>query len=279
MRIHGGTARLFSLLSRKPSRPQSGPLRPDTVHGEIQLKDVYFNYPSRPEVPVLQGLNLTIPPGEFLAVVGPSGMGKSTIGNLIIRFYDPNDGSVLFDGHDLHELDTQWLRQHVILVQQDPSVFSRSIQENILFGSEDADPSALKRSLEAVNANEFIDRQSEGLQTMIGDHGATLSGGQRQRLAIARALLRRPRVLILDEATSALDSETENWIKSALKDLDYRPTIIIVAHRLSTIVDADRVVLIQDGVVAASGTHQDLVDSSEDYRNLFSSQFVETNSA
>ena len=279
MRIHGGTARLFSLLSRRPSRPQSGPLRPDTVHGEIQLKNVYFNYPSRPEVPVLQGLNLTIPPGEFLAVVGPSGMGKSTIGNLIIRFYDPNDGSVLFDGHDLHELDTQWLRQHVILVQQDPSVFSRSIQENILFGSEDADPSALKRSLEAVNANEFIDRQSEGLQTMIGDHGATLSGGQRQRLAIARALLRRPRVLILDEATSALDSETENWIKSSLKDLDYKPTIIIVAHRLSTIVDADRVVLIQGGVVAASGTHQDLVDSSEDYRNLFSSQFVETNSA
>ena len=279
MRIHGGTARLFSLLSRRPSRPQSGPLRPDTVHGEIQLKDVYFNYPSRPEVPVLQGLNLTIPPGEFLAVVGPSGMGKSTIGNLIIRFYDPNDGSVLFDRHDLHELDTQWLRRHVILVQQDPSVFSRTIEENILLGSEDAGPAELKRSLEAVNASEFIDRQSEGLQTMIGDHGATLSGGQRQRLAIARALLRRPRVLILDEATSALDSETENWIKSALKDLDYRPTIIIVAHRLSTIVDADRVVLIQDGVVAASGTHQDLVDSSEDYRNLFSSQFVETNSA
>ena len=279
MRIHGGTARLFSLLSRRPSRPQSGPLCPDTVHGEIQLKDVYFNYPSRPEVPVLQGLNLTICPGEFLAVVGPSGMGKSTIGNLIIRFYDPNEGSVLFDGHDLHELDTQWLRQHVILVQQDPSVFSRSIKENVLFGSEDADPSALKRSLKAVNANEFIDRQSDGIQTMIGDHGTTLSGGQRQRLAIARALLRRPRILILDEATSALDSETENWIKSELKNLDYKPTIIIVAHRLSTIVDADRVVLVQDGIVAASGTHQDLVDSSEDYRNLFSSQFVDATSA
>ncbi len=194
------------------------------------------------------------------------------------RFYDPDQGEVLFDGHNLRELDTQWLRKQVVLVQQDPSIFSRSIEDNVLFGSEGAEVESVHTALKNVNAHEFIERQVEGIQTVLGDHGVTLSGGQRQRLAIARALLRRPRVLILDEATSALDSENESWIKAALKELDYKPTVIMVAHRLSTIVDADRVILIQDGVVKASGTHSELVDHSQDYRNLFSSQFVETTS-
>ena len=275
MRIHGATNRLFQLLQRSPLRPESGVLCPEIAQGDIELRDIFFNYPSRPEVPILQGLNLHIPAGEFLAVAGPSGMGKSTIGNLIIRFYDPNQGEVLFDGHNLRELDTGWLRRQVVFVQQDPSIFSRSIDENVRFGSEEADAESVQTALTHVNAHEFIDRQEKGIQTELGDHGVTLSGGQRQRLAIARALLRRPRVLILDEATSALDSETESWIKSALKQLDYKPTVIMVAHRLSTIVDADRVILIQDGVVKASGTHDELVAQSEDYKSLFSSQFVD----
>ena len=278
MRIHGATDRLFELLRRSPLRPESGVLCPSAAHGEIEMRDICFNYPSRPDVPILRGLNLRIPPGEFLAVAGPSGMGKSTIGNLIVRFYDPDQGEVLFDGHNLRELDTQWLRKQVVLVQQDPSIFSRSIEDNVLFGSEGAEVESVHTALKNVNAHEFIERQVEGIQTVLGDHGVTLSGGQRQRLAIARALLRRPRVLILDEATSALDSENESWIKAALKELDYKPTVIMVAHRLSTIVDADRVILIQDGVVKASGTHSELVDHSQDYRNLFSSQFVETTS-
>ncbi len=274
MRIHGATERIFELMARESALPSGANLTPATARGDIQLSGVHFAYPTRPDVPILRGLDLTIPAGEFLAVVGPSGMGKSTIGNLIVRLYDPDAGTVTFDGADIRELDPTWLRKQVTLVSQDSSLFARSIDENTRFGSEDASEEDVERVLEATNAREFIDRQPQGRETVVGDRGVAFSGGQRQRLAIARALLREPKVLILDEATSALDSESESFVKDSLRKLAHHPTIILVAHRLSSVVDADRVIVVQDGRVAASGTHASLMQDSPVYRELVFSQLV-----
>jgi ABC-type multidrug transport system fused ATPase/permease subunit len=274
MRADGATERVFELMAREPLLPAGGGLIPSTSIGEVKFENVHFHYPSRPDVGVLKGLDLTIAPGEFLAIVGPSGMGKSTLGQLMVRFYDPEQGRVLFDGHDLRALDAEWLRKQVVLVPQDSSLFSRSIDENVRYGSDDASDADVDRALRATGAMEFVDRQPLGLETEVGDRGTTFSGGQRQRIAIARALLRKPRVLILDEATSALDAPGEAFVKESLKKLPDRPTIVMIAHRLSTIVDADRVVVIEAGRITDCGRHDELIKQSDHYRELIKTQLV-----
>ncbi len=274
MRADGATERVFELMAREPLLPAGGGLIPPKSIGEVRFEDVHFHYPSRKDVGVLKGLDLTIAPGEFLAIVGPSGMGKSTLGQLMVRFYDPEQGRILFDGHDLRDLDAEWLRKQVVLVPQDSSLFSRSIDENVRYGSDDASDADVDRALRATGAMEFIERQPLGLETEVGDRGTTFSGGQRQRIAIARALLRKPRVLILDEATSALDSPGEAFVKESLKKLPERPTVVMIAHRLSTIVDADRVVVIENGRITDCGRHDELLDRSGHYRELIKTQLV-----
>jgi ATP-binding cassette subfamily B protein len=274
MRADGATERVFELMARDCQMPAGGGFVPEKAAGRVRFDDVHFHYPSRPDVGVLRGLDLTIEPGEFLAIVGPSGMGKSTLGQLMVRFYDPEQGRVLFDGIDLRELDERWLRERVILVPQDSSLFTRSIEENVRYGAEDASDAEVEAALRATGAMEFVDRQPLGVETEVGERGASFSGGQRQRIAIARALLRHPRVLILDEATSALDAPGEAFVKESLKKLPDRPAIVMIAHRLSTIVDADRVVVIEGGRITASGRHEDLLRESDHYRALIQTQLV-----
>ncbi len=274
MRADGATERVFELMARECEMPLGGGVIPENPTGRVRFENVHFHYPSRPGVGVLRGLDLAVEPGEFLAIVGPSGMGKSTVGQLMVRFYDPEEGRVLFDDHDLRELDERWLREQVILVPQDPSLFARSIEENVCYGAEEASDAEVEEVLRATGAMEFVERQPGGIETAVGERGTTFSGGQRQRIAIARALLRKPRVLILDEATSALDAPGEAFVKESLKKLPRRPTVIMIAHRLSTIIDADRVIVIENGEITDSGRHEDMLRESAHYRELVETQLV-----
>ncbi|HMB82167.1 MAG TPA: ATP-binding cassette domain-containing protein, partial [Vicinamibacterales bacterium] len=218
--------------------------------------------------------NLSIAPGEIVAFVGRSGAGKSTILNLLLRFYDPDNGRVLIDGRDIRQLDASWLRAQIGVVLQEPVLFSRSVAENIRYGRAGAEDRDVTAAAELACAREFIARFPEGYATQIGDRGVQLSGGQRQRLAIARAVIKHPQILILDEATSALDSESESFVQQALNALPYRPTTLIVAHRLSTVVHVDRVVVIEDGRMVAVGRHEALLQTSEFYRRLVEMQLL-----
>jgi ATP-binding cassette subfamily B protein len=276
-RIHGTTEHIFSYLDRETKMPLEGGVRLERVDGQLCFDDVRFHYDARggDEHPHgLEGIDLTIERGEEIAIVGASGSGKSTLMRLAARFYDPDSGTVRLDGHDLRELDPSWLRQHVTFVAQDSSLFSRSIDENLRFGREDADPHAVATAIELTGAKTLVESQPEGLETDIGDHGARLSGGQRQRIALARALLCEPPVLILDEATSALDAESEARIKEGLRKLAHRPTVIWIAPRLSTVVDVGRVLVIDRGRLVADGTHAELMQSSNAYRELVETQLV-----
>jgi ABC-type multidrug transport system fused ATPase/permease subunit len=274
MRSVGATERIFELMARDPELTP-GTLHPEDIDGRIEFSDVEFSYPTRPDVRVLRGVNLEIEAGEFTAIVGASGSGKSTLGCLIARFYDASEGHVRLDGIDVREFEPRWLRDHVTLVSQDSSLFARSIDENLRYGSEDASHEDVEEAIRAANASSFIADLPEGRDTEVGDRGAVFSGGQRQRIALARALLRRPRVLILDEATAAIDSEGEKFIKEELRKLDYKPTVIIVAHRLSTVVDVDRVVVFKDGQVSAFAPHKELIETSSDYRELVENQLIQ----
>ncbi len=274
LRSHGSTQRIFAWLDREPRLPIAGGARPPALEGELRLENVHFRYPGRPGKPVLRGIDLKIRPREFVALVGSSGAGKSTVASLVARFYDPDQGRILLDGRDIRELDPRWLRQHVTIVSQDASLFSRSIGENVCFGRKDASADELAAALGISQAAPFVDHLPEGLRTSVGDRGFRFSGGQRQRLAIARALLRRPRILILDEATSALDSEVEATLKEALRKLPEMPTILIVAHRLSTVVDMDRVIVLHEGRIVADGPHHELLRTSASYRDLVENQLV-----
>jgi ATP-binding cassette subfamily B protein len=274
MRSVGSTERIFEIMAREPDlRPGERDL--ERVEGRIDFESVEFSYPTRPDVPVLRGVDLAIRAGEFIAIVGSSGSGKSTLGSLIVRFYDPTEGRILIDGVDVRELGPACLRRHVTLVSQDSSLFARTIDENVRYGTEDASAEEVDEALRLSRASEFVDKLPKGLQTPVGDRGVVFSGGQRQRLAIARALLRKPRILILDEATSAIDSESEEFIKDGLRKLSDHPTIIIVAHRLSTVVDVDRVVVVEDGRVVAVGPHRELLETSTTYRDLVETQLIQ----
>lgn len=274
MRAAGAAERLFEILDRTPLVPTTGGTRLEQVKGRIEFSEVSFSYPTRADLPVLKGLSLAISPGELVALVGPSGAGKSTIGALIQRFYDPSGGRLLLDGQDLRDLDPSWLRRQIGVVSQEPLLFSSSVADNIRYGRPDATDEEVQAAAVAANAHEFVSRFPDGYGTLVGERGVQLSGGQKQRVAIARAVLKDPRVLVLDEATSALDAESEHLVQEALERLLKGRTTIVIAHRLSTVVDADRVVVLEDGRIAQQGAHSELMREEGLYKRLVERQFV-----
>ncbi|KAL0311053.1 UNVERIFIED_CONTAM: ABC transporter B family member 15 [Sesamum angustifolium] len=232
------------------------------VRGEIQFKGVYFSYPSRPDTPVLQGLDLTVPAGRTVGLVGGSGSGKSTVISLLQRFYDPIEGEILLDGYKINRLHLKWLRAQMGLVNQEPVLFATSIKENILFGKEDATMEDVEKAAKAANAHDFIVKLPDAYETQVGQFGVQLSGGQKQRIAIARALIRNPKLLLLDEATSALDTESERIVQKAIDQASKGRTVIVVAHRLSTIKTANLIMVLKSGRVVESGSHDELMQLS-----------------
>ena len=274
MRAAGAAERVFELIDRQPAIPSTGGERLPSVQGRVEFQQVRFAYPTRPDVPVLQGIDLKLDAGEVVAIVGPSGAGKSTIAGLLARMYDPQGGRVLLDGRPLSALDPEWLRQQIGTVAQEPMLFATSISDNIRYGRMDATDAEVEAAARAANAHEFISRFPEGYRTLVGERGVQLSGGQKQRIAIARAVLKNPRLLVLDEATSALDAESEHLVQEALDRLMQGRSTIIIAHRLSTVIGADRVLVLEGGQVVQSGNHAALMGQEGLYRRLVERQFV-----
>jgi ABC transporter fused permease/ATP-binding protein len=274
MRAAGAAERVFELIDRVPAIPPEGGERPAQVKGEVKLAGVQFSYPTRAEVRVLDAIDLTVAAGEVVALVGPSGAGKSTVASLLLRLYDPQEGRVLFDGRDVRTLDPRWLRGHIGTVAQEPILFSTTIAENIRYGRPGATDAEVESAARTANAHGFVTKFPEGYSTLVGERGVQLSGGQKQRVAIARAVLKDPRVLILDEATSALDAESEHLVREALERLMKGRTTLIIAHRLSTVMGANRVVVLDGGMIVQSGPHSRLVAEDGLYRRLVERQFV-----
>ncbi|XP_043365314.1 ATP-dependent translocase ABCB1-like isoform X2 [Dermochelys coriacea] len=269
-------AHLFMLFERAPlvdSYSDEG-LKPDTFEGNIAFKEVIFNYPARPDVQVLQGLNFKVEKGQTLALVGSSGCGKSTVVQLLERFYDPLDGEMLLDGQNANAFNIQWLRAHIGIVSQEPILFDCSIAENIAYGDNSREVSSeeIVNAARAANIHSFIDSLPNKYNTCVGDKGTQLSGGQKQRIAIARALVRNPKILLLDEATSALDTESEKVVQEALDKARKGRTCIVIAHRLSTVQNADKIAVIQNGKVVEQGTHQQLLAEKGIYYSLVNVQ-------
>jgi ABC transporter fused permease/ATP-binding protein len=275
MKASGASRRVFQLLDADRGLESPSGTQVNHVDGTIVFQDVGFAYPSRPDVVVLDGVNLSIARGEVVACVGPSGAGKSTLAALICRFYDPNSGVIELDGVDLRSLDPKSLRTHIGVVAQEPILFATSIAENIRYGRPEASDEAVRDAARAANAEAFIDDFPEAFETAVGERGVRLSGGQKQRIAIARALLKDPAILVLDEATSALDSESEHLVQEALDRLMEGRTTLVIAHRLSTVRGADRVLVLDGGRVVEQGTHDALVSAPESlYRRLVERQFA-----
>lgn len=268
----GASERVFELLARKPE-VTGGELTFEDVSGHVRLEGVTFTYPSRPEAPVLSGLDLELRPGEVVALVGPSGAGKSTVAALLTRFYDLDAGRIYLDERHYEDLDVDWLRRQVGVVAQEPILFATSIAKNIAYGKEGATQDEIESAAQAANVHEFVSELPEGYETLVGERGVRLSGGQKQRVAIARALLKNPRLLILDEATSALDAESEHLVQEALDRLQEGRTTLVIAHRLSTVRGADRVVVLEGGRVVQEGPHDELVATEGLYRRLVQRQF------
>ena len=260
-----------------PAAPQPLPLYNGGGGLELGFEDVTFAYPLAPHKPVLRNFALTIAPGETLALVGPSGSGKSTLFHLLLRFYDPLAGRVLLGGQDIRQFDPVAYRKLFAVVSQEPFLFSTSVRENILYGDPNASSEAVIDAARRANALTFIERLSDGFETHVGEKGVRLSGGQKQRIAIARALLRQPRVLLLDEATSALDSLSEQQVATALEELQGGMTRIIIAHRLSTVRKADRIIVLNEGRIEAIGRHNELLEISPLYAKLAALQFGSIN--
>ncbi|KAL2519630.1 ABC transporter B family member 15 [Abeliophyllum distichum] len=256
---------IFELIDRVPeidSESDKGKVLAN-VRGQIEFREVYFSYPSRKDTLILQGFNLKVKAGKTVALVGGSGSGKSTIVSLLERFYDPIKGDILLDGHRIKRLQLKWLRSQMGLVNQQPILFATSIKENILFGKEDASMELVISAAKAANAHDFIDKLPEGYDTQVGESGIQLSGGQKQRIAIARALLKDPRILLLDEATSALDEQSESVVQEAINQASVGRTTIIIAHRLSTIRMVDKILVLQSGRVVESGSHDELMQIND----------------
>ena len=265
-------ASVFELIDRKPAIDATSEdgLKPETVRGDIELRNVDFVYPNRPNVQIFKDFSLVVPAGKVMALVGESGSGKSTVVSLVERFYDPVAGAVFLDGTNIKDLNLRWLRRHVGLVSQEPALFATTIKDNILYGKEDATDAEVDAAIHAANVANFVLRLPDGLDTQVGERGLQMSGGQKQRIAIARAVLKDPRILLLDEATSALDTESERIVQNALDRLMVGRTTVVVAHRLSTIRNAHCISVVRHGAVVESGAHDELVARGGAYAALMS---------
>jgi ATP-binding cassette subfamily B protein len=270
-RAAASSERIFEILDTPVTvqdRPDAQPL--PAITGRVEFQDVSCSYfPGRP---VLEHVNLVVEPGQTLALVGSTGSGKTTIANLIPRFYDVSSGRVLIDGFDVRDVQLQSLRRQIGIVQQETRLFAVSIRENIAFGVPDASEAAVRSAARAARADEFIEQLPEGYDTVLEERGGGLSGGQRQRIAIARALLLDPRILILDEFTSSVDLATERLIREALLTLMQHRTTFVIAHRVATVRTADQILVMDSGRIVARGRHQELIESSPEYREVYAEQ-------
>ena len=275
-RAAGATERLVELLGAEDdvSDPANPLPVPNHLKGEISFEDVTFSYPSRPSISALDGVTLNIQAGETVALVGPSGAGKTTIIQLVQRFYDPQSGAIKLDGVDVRDMLRQDFRKHIALVPQDPVIFADTARENIRFGRPDATDTEVEAAAKAAAAHEFLSALPDGYDSYVGERGVMLSGGQKQRIAIARAILRDAPILLLDEATSALDAESERDVQQAVDDLAEDRTTLIVAHRLATVKKADRIIVFEAGKIVAQGTHDSLVAEGGLYARLAKLQFT-----
>jgi len=270
----GATKRLFELLDTKPEIKEPEPAQPLVkVSGNVELNDVNFTYPDERDLPILKGVSIKARSGEIIALVGPSGAGKSTLVALIPRFYDVSSGAILVDGLDVRTVRLKDLREAIGVVPQETTLFGGTVRENIAYGKLDASDAEIEAAARAAHAHEFVTQFPEGYNTIVGERGVKLSGGQRQRIAIARALLKNPAILILDEATSSLDYESERLVQEALETLMQGRTTFVIAHRLSTVRRADRIIVLDHGTVVEEGTHKELLNEGGLYKQLYDIQF------
>jgi ATP-binding cassette subfamily B protein len=274
-RASGGMGRINELFAEDSHLEVPSPALqlPSPVHGDLQLDHVTFHYPTRPDVAALEDFSLSVSPGETVALVGPSGAGKSTVFQLLLRFHDPEQGRVLLDGVDVRSVEPSALRERIALVPQDPVIFGSTARENLRYGKLDASDAQIEAAARSAEAHDFLIALPAGYDSELGERGARLSGGQQQRLAIARALLKDAPILLLDEATSALDAQSERAVQQALERLMEGRTTLVIAHRLATVLKADRIVVMDQGRIVAQGTHAELVAQNGLYAELARLQF------